>query len=29
MSLWEFDGGTARRGWSFTDVAALMAQLFS
>ena len=29
MSLWEFDGNKARRGWSFTDVAALMAQLFS
>jgi steroid delta-isomerase-like uncharacterized protein len=27
MSLWEFDGGKARRGWSFFDVASLMAQL--
>jgi len=26
-SLWEFDGGRARRGWIFTDVASLMAQL--
>jgi steroid delta-isomerase-like uncharacterized protein len=27
VSLWEFDGGRARRGWIFTDVASLMAQL--
>jgi steroid delta-isomerase-like uncharacterized protein len=27
VSLWEFDGGKARRGWIFTDVASLMAQL--
>ena len=27
VSLWEFDGGKARRGWIFTDVATLMAQL--
>jgi len=27
MSLWEFEDGKARRGWSFSDVAALMAQL--
>ena len=29
MSLWEFEDGKARRGWSFSDVAALMAQLTS
>jgi steroid delta-isomerase-like uncharacterized protein len=27
VSVWEFDGGKARRGWIFTDVATLMAQL--
>jgi steroid delta-isomerase-like uncharacterized protein len=27
ISLWEFDTGKARRGWIFTDVASLMAQL--
>jgi steroid delta-isomerase-like uncharacterized protein len=27
MSLWEFDQGKARRGWSFYDLPALMAQL--
>ena len=27
VSLWEFDGGKARRGWIFPDIAALMAQL--
>jgi steroid delta-isomerase-like uncharacterized protein len=27
VSLWEFDGGKARRGWIFSDVAALMGQL--
>jgi steroid delta-isomerase-like uncharacterized protein len=29
MSLWEFDQGKARRGWSFSDLPALMAQLHS
>ncbi len=29
MSLWEFEGGKARRGWSFPDVAAIMSQLLS
>jgi steroid delta-isomerase-like uncharacterized protein len=29
MSLWEFEDGKARRGWSFADVASLMAQLMS
>jgi len=29
MSLWEFDHGKARRGWSFTDLASLIAQLGS
>jgi steroid delta-isomerase-like uncharacterized protein len=29
ISLWEFDGGKARRGWSFPDVAAILAQLSS
>jgi steroid delta-isomerase-like uncharacterized protein len=27
VSLWEFAGGEARRGWIFTDVATLMMQL--
>ena len=27
VSLWEFDGGKARRGWVFPDVASLTAQL--
>jgi len=27
MSLWEFDGGKARRGWIFPDIASLMAQV--
>jgi hypothetical protein len=27
MSLWEFDHGKARRGWSFLDLASVMAQL--
>jgi predicted ester cyclase len=27
MSLWEFDDGKARRGWIFSDVVSLMAQL--
>jgi steroid delta-isomerase-like uncharacterized protein len=27
VSLWEFDGGKARRGWVFPDIAALMSQL--
>jgi steroid delta-isomerase-like uncharacterized protein len=27
MSLWEFDNGKARRGWLFSDVSTLMAQL--
>jgi steroid delta-isomerase-like uncharacterized protein len=27
ISLWEFDGGKARRGWSFPDIASLMTQL--
>ena len=27
VSLWEFDSGKARRGWIFSDAAALMAQL--
>jgi steroid delta-isomerase-like uncharacterized protein len=27
MSLWEFDDGKARRGWSFPDIASLMTQL--
>jgi hypothetical protein len=27
VSLWEFDGGKARRGWIFSDVAGLMGQL--
>jgi steroid delta-isomerase-like uncharacterized protein len=27
VSLWEFDGGKARRGWVFSDVAGLMGQL--
>jgi steroid delta-isomerase-like uncharacterized protein len=27
VSLWEFDGGKARRGWIFSDVASLTAQL--
>jgi steroid delta-isomerase-like uncharacterized protein len=26
MSLWEFDGGKARRGWIYPDLAAIMAQ---
>jgi steroid delta-isomerase-like uncharacterized protein len=29
ISLWEFDGGKARRGWAFPDVAAMLAQLSS
>jgi steroid delta-isomerase-like uncharacterized protein len=29
MSLWEFDQGKARRGWVFSDLPALMAQLHS
>jgi steroid delta-isomerase-like uncharacterized protein len=27
VSLWEFDGGKARRGWIFSDVTALMGKL--
>ena len=27
VSLWEFDDGKARRGWIFSDVASMMAQL--
>ena len=27
VSLWEFEGGKARRGWIFADTASLMAQL--
>jgi steroid delta-isomerase-like uncharacterized protein len=27
ISLWEFDNGKARRGWSFPDLASVMAQL--
>jgi hypothetical protein len=27
VSLWEFDGGKARRGWIFSDAAGLMGQL--
>ena len=27
ISLWEFDGGRARRGWVMPDLAAIMAQL--
>ena len=27
ISLWEFDDGKARRGWSFPDIAAVMSQL--
>jgi steroid delta-isomerase-like uncharacterized protein len=27
MSLWEFDRGKARVGWTFADFASLMAQL--
>ena len=27
VSLWEFDHGRARRGWIYSDVASLMAQL--
>ena len=27
VSLWEFDGGKARRGFVFPDIAALMSQL--
>jgi steroid delta-isomerase-like uncharacterized protein len=27
VSVWEFDRGKARRGWIFSDVAALMGQL--
>jgi steroid delta-isomerase-like uncharacterized protein len=27
VSVWEFDGGKARRGWSYPDIAAVMAQL--
>jgi steroid delta-isomerase-like uncharacterized protein len=27
ISLWEFDGGKARRGWAMPDAAALMMQL--
>jgi len=29
ISLWEFEDGKARRGWSFPDAAALMTQLLS
>jgi steroid delta-isomerase-like uncharacterized protein len=27
ISLWEFDDGKARRGWSFPDIASVMTQL--
>jgi predicted ester cyclase len=27
VSLWEFEGGKARRGWVFPDIAAIVAQL--
>ena len=27
VSLWEFDGGKARRGWIYSDVTGLMGQL--
>jgi steroid delta-isomerase-like uncharacterized protein len=27
VSMWEFDEGKARRGWTFPDLASVMAQL--
>lgn len=27
VSVWEFDSGKARRGWSFPDIASVMLQL--
>jgi steroid delta-isomerase-like uncharacterized protein len=29
VSVWEFDNGKARRGWTFPDLASVMAQLQS
>jgi predicted ester cyclase len=26
-SIWEFEGGKARRGWTFPDIASIMAQV--
>lgn len=29
ISLWEFEGAKARRGWTFSDLATIMAQVLA